>query len=93
MNDLMIVEHFEALEDLIGDLPNILLLETVRSCFVFSKLLELGLEVSTICVFHKYAKRSTLLIEQTGLVTNHVRYVDGSQETNLVESIVLFFGC
>jgi hypothetical protein len=75
----MAMKHFESLKDLISYLPYVLLLESILTIILLSQFLELTLEISSIGILHKDAKRAGLLIKEAGLVADDVRNVDRSQ--------------
>ncbi len=89
MDDFVWMEHFQASQLIIGDLPDEVLVEfMILSCFLLCQ----ALKVSSICVLHDYTKNVILLLEKGALVLDDVWGVNWCQQTNFIESVIFFFG-
>ena len=49
-------------------------------------------KVASICVFHNYAERVRLILEECLLVADYIRVIDRRQNADLIESILFLFG-
>ena len=83
------MEDFKALEEIICDLPDVVLVEFV----IFSdfSLCE-SLQVPSICVLHNNAESVIFFFKKCISVLDNVWRVNGCEEANLIEGIIFFFG-
>lgn len=69
------VQYLQALEQLKGNLPDECLLETFP-IILLKSLIDLALQVASICVLHNHAETLCVVIEKRALVPDHVGHVD-----------------
>ena len=77
MDDVVLVQTFESFQYMKSSPPNKLLVEANRLKYLHF-LVDLGLEIPSICILHDDAERLALRGVERCLIGDHIRHVDGS---------------
>ena len=74
MDDLLLVQRIQPIDHLIEDAPDVLLLQVPHGTLV---LIDLGLQVTAIRVFHDDAEGGCALLEEGLFVAGYVLMING----------------
>jgi hypothetical protein len=90
VNDVVLVECFEALEQLECHLPDEGLFQSL-AVVEFEAIVDLGLQVTTVRILHHHTEGLLLWIKEGALISDDIRDVDGCQEPDFIECAVFLF--
>ena len=74
MHDLLLMQRIQSIDHLIEDAPDVFLLQVPHGTLV---LVDLGLQVAAICVFHDDAEGGCALLEEGLFVAGYVLMING----------------
>ena len=88
MEDLSLMESPQTPHNLDEDIPDLLLFDVGLSLLVVADLLE---HVAIVCILHDEAETGSRFINESISVGDNVWVVNGGEDTNLIERILLLF--
>ena len=88
MEDLSLMESPQTPHNLDEDIPDLLLFDVGLSLLVVADLLE---HVAIVCILHDEAETGGRFINESISVGDNVWVVNGGEDTNLIERILLLF--